>query len=134
VDGLTLDTGALIALEKYRKGMTAVVEAARVAKLSIVTPAACVAEWWRARTDRREYVRKLFSIRPLDERIATTAGEALAWFHRTYGGAHKDDRVTIDATVITTAALWGPILYTGDQEDMERFGPFFPNVRIFSLR
>ena len=47
--------------------------------------------------------------------------------------ADVDDKVTIDATVIATAALHGPNLYTGDFEDMQRLQMFFPSVRIFGL-
>jgi len=42
--------------------------------------------------------------------------------------------VTIDATVMATAALYGPNLYTGDIDDMQRFEEFFPSVRLFGLR
>ena len=37
--GLSLDTGALLALEKKRKGMTEVVETARLAHADITVPA-----------------------------------------------------------------------------------------------
>lgn len=73
---LTLDTGALVALERYRK--------------------------------------------------------ALSWLKRRK--VEIEDGVTIDATVIATAALHGPNLYTGDFDDMQRFEGFFPDVRLFGLR
>ena len=38
-----------------------------------------------------------------------------------------DDRVTIDATVMATAALFGTNLYTGNFDDMDLFGRFFPS-------
>jgi hypothetical protein len=125
--GLTLDTGALIALEKRRKGMGEVVKAA--AGLGITVPSTVIAEWWRGRTDRRDYVRNMFVVQDVDERIAKLAGEALAWW-----GGDVDDRVTIDATVMATAALHGPNLYTGDFDDMDRFAGFFPAVKLFGLR
>ncbi len=129
--GLTLDTSALVALERYRLGMTRVVETARQSRVAIRAPANAVAEWWRGRTDRRDYVRKMFVIHVVDEEIAKLAGEALVWLTR-----HRDpidDRVTIDATVMATAALHGPNLYTGDFEDMQRFQGFFPSVKLFGL-
>ena len=129
--GLTLDTGALIALEKQRKGMTAVVEAARQGRVSIVVSSNALAEWWRGRTDRREYILKMFRVQDLDERIAKLAGEALASLSRR--GVDVNDKVTIDATVIATAALYGPNLYTGDFDDMQRFLTFFPSVKLFGL-
>jgi len=129
--GLTLDTGALIALERNRRVMVKVVEAAREARLPILAPANAIAEWWRGRTDRREYVRKMFVIKEVDEQIAKLAGEALASLKR--GRSELNDGVTIDATVIATAALYGANLYTGDFEDMQRFAGFFPTVRLFGL-
>jgi hypothetical protein len=45
-----------------------------------------------------------------------------------------DAKLTLDATVMTTAALHGPNLYTGDCEDMDRFIGFFPSDRLFGLR
>jgi predicted nucleic acid-binding protein len=128
---LTLDTGALIALEKKRKGMGEVVEAARLGQVVITVPSNAIAEWWRGRTDRRDYVRKMFVIKEVDEEIAKLAGEALAWLKRHRGDV--DDKVTIDATVIATAALYGPYLYTGDFDDMQRFEAFFRSVKLFGL-
>ncbi len=128
---LTLDTSALIALEKKRKGMGEVVEAARQSQVAVTVPSSVIAEWWRGRSDRRDYVRKMFVVRELDEPIAKLAGEALAWLGRRRDGV--DDRVTIDATVIATAALHGPNLYTGDFEDMQLFEDFFPSVKLFGL-
>lgn len=44
-----------------------------------------------------------------------------------------DDRVTVDATVMATAALHGPNLYTGDFDDMNWFRAFFPAVKLFGF-
>jgi predicted nucleic acid-binding protein len=130
--GLTLDTGALVALERHRAEMVKVVETARQAGATIVVPANAIAEWWRGRTDRREYVRGMFEIREVDEKIAKLAGEALASIRRRR--VEVDDRVTIDATVMATAALFGTNLYTGNFDDMDLFGRFFPSVKLFGLR
>jgi predicted nucleic acid-binding protein len=129
--GLTLDTGALIALERKRKGMRDVVDAALHGKVSITVSSNSIAEWWRGRTDGREFVRDMFVVKDVDEEIAKLAGEALAKLKRRK--ADVDDKVTVDATVIATAALYGPYLYTGDIEDMQRLQAFFPSVRLFGL-
>jgi len=129
---LTFDTGALLALERNRKGMAEVVEAVREDGHSIAVPANAIAEWWRGRTDRRDYVRRMFVVREVDEDIAKLAGEALAWLKRQR--VDVDDRVTVDATVIATAAIHGPNLYTGDFGDMQRFHGFFPTVKLFGLQ
>ena len=80
--GLTLDTGALIALERNRRDMVKVVEAAREARSPILAPANVLAEWWRGRTDRREHVRKMFVVKDVDEKVAKLAGEAMASLNR----------------------------------------------------
>jgi len=127
--GLTLDTGALIALEKSRKGMGEVVRAATADGVRIIVPAIVLSEWWRGRTDRRDYVLGMFEVKDVDAKIGKLAGEALARL-----GRDVDDRITIDATVMATAALHGPSLFTGDRDDMDRFSGFFPSVRLFGLR
>jgi predicted nucleic acid-binding protein len=130
--GLTLDTGALVALERNRRDMGKVVGAALRTGAHITVPANVIAEWWRGRTDRRDHVRKVFAVQDVNEQIARLAGEALAWLKRRR--IDIDDRITIDATVIATAALHGSNLYTGDFEDMQRFQGFFPSVKLFSLK
>jgi NaMN:DMB phosphoribosyltransferase len=70
-------------------------------------------------------------IQDVDEEIAMLAGEALAALKR--GRARLHDGVTVDATVMATAAIYGPNLCTGDFYDMQRFKPFFPDVRLFGL-
>jgi predicted nucleic acid-binding protein len=127
--GLTLDTGALIALEKNRKGMVEIVRAATADGVRIIVPANVLAEWWRGRSDRREYVLGMFEVKDVDAKIGKLAGEALAWLD-----GDVNDKVTIDATVMATAALYGPSLLTGDRDDMDRFKGFFPSVRLFGLR
>ena len=127
--GLTLDTSALIALEGKRKGMSEVVRVAADAGVRITAPANAVAEWWRGRTDRRDYVLGMCVVKDVDAKIAKLAGEALAGFD-----GDVNAKLTIDATVMATAALYGPNLYTGDFDDMARLVDFFPAVRIFGLR
>ncbi len=128
---VTLDIGALVALERHRQSMMTAIDAARARNVSVTAPANAVAEWWRGRSDRRDFIRHMCIIRDLDEEIAKLAGEALAWLGRR--DVEIDDGVTIDATVIATAALHGPILYTGDFEHMQRFADFFPAVKLFGL-
>jgi hypothetical protein len=45
--GLTLDTGALIALERTRKRIREIVAAAQAGKDRITVPAVATTEWWR---------------------------------------------------------------------------------------
>jgi hypothetical protein len=71
--GLTLDTGALIALERNRKGMSEVVRAATDDGLRIIVPAIVLSEWWRGRTDRRDYVLGMVEIKDVNAKIGKLA-------------------------------------------------------------
>jgi predicted nucleic acid-binding protein len=128
--GLTLDTGALIALERTRKRIREIVAAAQAGKDPITVPAVAVTEWWRGPDKRRLLIRAMFDVEPLDEDLARSAGEALASLRR---GADIDAGVTIDAIVMASAARRGDVIFTSDVDDLERFSRFFPNVRIFSV-
>jgi hypothetical protein len=75
VGAITFDTGALVALERYRRSMIALVEAANARNVFVTAPANAVAEWWRGRTDRRDFIRRMCIIRDVDEEIAKLAGE-----------------------------------------------------------
>jgi len=128
--GLTLDTGALLALERCRRDISKVVEAALADGRRITAPANAVAEWWRGRTDRRDYVLGFVVVQEVDAKIAKLAGEALASFKN---HVEVDAKLTIDATVMATAAVHGANLYTGDFDDMALFARFFPSVKVFGL-
>lgn len=122
--GVTLDTGILVALERRKQSAWEVYRRVRERKAPITVPAAVIGEWWRGRTDLREAL--LFSVRvePLTDAIARLAGEALAKVR----GA-----TTVDAFVMSSAALRGDVVYTGDVEDLERLRAFFPGVRVLSI-
>ena len=128
--GLTLDTGALLALERCRRDISKVVEAALADGRRITAPANAVAEWWRGRTDRRDYVLGFVVVQEVDAKIAKLAGEALASLKN---HVEVDAKLTIDATVMATAAVHGANLYTGDCDDMALFARFFPSVKVFGL-
>lgn len=131
MEALTFDTSAMMALENRRRSLIKIVVGAARAGRPIVIPAGVVAEWWRGRTDRCDYVLKMGDVQPLTTAIAKLAGEALASLPRR--GPRSDDRVTLDATVMATAALCGPTVYTGDYDDLARFQDYFPSVRILGL-
>jgi hypothetical protein len=80
--GLTLDTGALLALERNRRDIVRVIVTATQGRDSIMIPATVIAEWWRGRTDRRDYVLQMGTIKDVDARIGKLAGEALASLNR----------------------------------------------------
>jgi hypothetical protein len=120
---LTLDTGALIALERRRERIWKVLHRARTLGAVPVVPADVVAEWWRGRSDIREHILASVVVEPLSERLARLAGECLA----SMAGA-----TTVDAIVMASAAQRGDAVYTSDVGDLERLRGFFPTVRVFA--
>ncbi len=120
---VTFDTGALIALERRRFRMWAVLR--RVAEHGAVpvVPADVVAEWWRGRSDIREHILGFVSVEPLTEPLARLAGEAIA---------KVEGATTVDAIVMASAAQRGDAVYTADVADLERLRAFFPSVRVFA--
>jgi predicted nucleic acid-binding protein len=124
VTGITLDTGALIAMERRHARALTVLRGARADALRITIPAAVVAEWWRGRFDVREMILAASHVEPMDESLARAAGEALAAVR----GA-----TTVDAIVMASAARRGDVVYTGDIEDLTRLQRRFPSVRVLSM-
>jgi predicted nucleic acid-binding protein len=121
---ITLDTGALIALERRRQRMREVVERAIERDQLITVPADVIAEWWRGRTDVREAILASVDVEPLSEELARTAGEALASVKRA---------TPVDAIVMASAASRGDVVYTSDVEDLQRLQRHFPAVRVLRV-
>lgn len=121
--GLTLDTGALLALEKRRQRMRKVIDVATRDAVPITVPVVVLAEWWRGRSDLRDLIRRMVTIEPMQETLALVAGEALA----TVRGA-----TLADAVVMASAAQRGDIVYTSDVSDFLRLQAFFPAVRVLA--
>ena len=127
IGGLTLDTGALIALDRRRQRAWALVAAAREDELTLRAPADVLAEFWRGGTRTRS-LRVL-----LDEGIewvdvtpvlARRAGEALA--------AVSPGPSAIDAVVATVASDHGDRVVTSDPEDFQKLQDYYRSLRIIS--
>jgi predicted nucleic acid-binding protein len=121
---LTLDTGALIAIESRRVGFGKRIQRARSQEVPITVPAVVVAEWWRGRSDFRDDILAMVKVEPMSEGLAKLAGEALA----TVRGATASD-----AIVMASAAQRGDVVYTSDVDDLERLRRFFPAVRVLGV-
>ena len=122
--GLTFDTGALIALERRRPRMRAVLERALATDRPITVPADVVGEWWRGRTDLRDAILAAVDVEPLTVHLAKLAGEALSTVpHATL----------VDAVVMASAASRGDIVYSSDVDDLERLRRHFPGVRVLGV-
>ena len=125
--GLTLDTGALIALERRRVRMTLRVRAAVIAQDLVTVPSAVVTEWWRGSRHQKRFL-ELFQPKGLrveapSFELARLAGEAIA----------KTGASAIDAIVMASAAQRGDVVYTSDVDDLERLRLVFPAVRVFGV-
>ncbi len=122
--GATLDTGALIALERKRPSMSRVMALAIAERRRVTVPTAVIMEWWRRRTDLGERILGSVNVEPLDLSLAKTVGEALA----AVPGA-----TPIDALVMASAARRGDVVYTTDVDDLERLRRHFPGVRVLAV-
>lgn len=122
--GVTFDTGMLVALERRRQSAWKRYRRAVEISAPITIPAPVVGEWWRGRTDIREAILLSAHVEPLTDAIARLAGEALA----TVATA-----TAIDAFVMASAALRGDVVFTSDVKDIERLRVFFPNVRVLGV-
>jgi predicted nucleic acid-binding protein len=130
MNGLTFDTGALIALERRQQSMVRVYTTAQQAGVRITVPTVVLAEWWRAGGGKRLRERVVASVHveDLTKRIATLAGEALGVVV-----GSKPDAGTIDGIVMTSAWLRGDAIYTtdvGDMGSLRSMVPAFAGVRI----
>jgi len=123
-NGITFDTGALIALERRVQRARKIVERAVERKIRITVPSPVLAEWWRGRSDVREAIVSAVRVEPLSEALAKSAGEALASLR----GA-----TPIDAIVMASAAQRGDLVYTTDVHDLERLRRYFPSVRVLGI-
>jgi predicted nucleic acid-binding protein len=122
--GVTLDTGALIALERADKRMRTLLVAASEDRLSMTVPAVVVAEWWRGRSKRRLGILEVVDVEPTSEAVARSAGEALATL---------PTATVVDAIVMASAALRGDVVFTSDIRDLERLRQHFPAVRVLRV-
>lgn len=121
---LVFDTGMLIALERRKQRALAIARAARVHRHRPIVPSACVAEWWRGRTDVREAILKSVVIRHTDDLLVKVAGEAVLTV---------PSATTVDALVMATAARVGATVYTSDIDDMLQLQRAFPAVRVLAV-
>jgi predicted nucleic acid-binding protein len=123
-NGITFDTGALIALERRGQRARKILERATEQKVRITVPAAVITEWWRSRNDVRERILAGVRVETLSESLAKVAGEALAAIK----GA-----TPIDAIVMASAAQRGDVVYTTDVSDLANLTSYFRSVRVLSI-
>lgn len=120
----TLDTGALIGLERRDQRAVAFWRTALAHSIPLLAPTVAIAEWWRGRSDVREAILGAIVIEPLDDTLAKMAGEAMAKVRKS---------TLADSIVMASAARSGGVVLTSDFEDLERLRAHFPNVRVLEV-
>lgn len=124
--GVTFDTGVLIALERRKSRALMIHERLGELGVSINVPWVVLTEWWRGRTDVRDAILRSVDVEIPSVALAKLAGLALS---RTRG----KPATTIDAIVMASAALRGDVVYTTDVGDLEALRGFFPSVRVLGV-
>ena len=129
--GITFDTGALIALERNRLRIAKVYRAARKERRVITVPTVVVAEWVREGAGGRARERLLGSmvVEDLTRDLAEKAGRVIGHVR-----GIKPDRGTIDAIVMTSAWLRGDTVFTSDLPDMSLIKQAFPPFATLQIQ
>jgi hypothetical protein len=122
-NGLVLDAGALIAVERDRRRVKTLVLAAHLAGHDVVVPAGVLAQVWRNGARQALLARYLRSgvgagtapvVEPFDERSARWAGELCA-------ASGSTD--VVDASVVICARARRLTVLTSDPDDLLRLDP-----------
>ena len=120
--GLTLDAGALIALDRGSRRQWAFLRSAIANQVRPVVPAPVLTEVWRSpRQAQLGQALRWCRVEPTDERLARAAGLLCA-------RAGTDDPV--DAIVVASAARRGDAVVTSDPGDISRLAAHTPNVGV----
>lgn len=116
--GVTLDAGALIALERGDRRMIALLQQTLKTKRRLHIPAGVVGQVWRNGAKQVTLARLFRSsdvqIEPLDEPLARACGELC-------GAAGSSD--IIDAAVVISARAHGGVIISSDPDDLSRLDP-----------
>jgi hypothetical protein len=118
--GLTLDTGALIALERRNRRAAALVDDAKIRGFNVTVPTIVVSEWWRGQSGRMTRLLRTLSIEPLSLRLAQIVGAALSRYEEPPGLA--------GIIVMASAASRGDVVFTSDFDDLHMLHDHFRAV------
>ena len=123
--GITLDAGALIALDRGDKRLIALLDRALAHRLKLRVPSGVVGQAWRDGRIQVTLARFLriaeVEIIPLDEQLARACGE-LCGATGTAG--------MIDASVVILARQRGDHVVTSGPRDLRRLDPACPIIAI----
>ena len=122
---LTLDTGALIGIERGARRMQALLDEAWAVGATFSVPSGVLAQAWRGTPRQARLARFLglpnVAVVPLDDAAARAAGVLC-------GRSGVND--VVDASVVVCARLADDPVITSDPDDLRRLDPA---LRIFSL-
>jgi len=119
---ITLDTGALVAIERRRRPMLAFMTEALSRGLRITVPTCVVGEWWRGQRGPVARILDAVVVEPLTLPLAKLVGETIAAVR---------DASLVDAVVVASAAQRGDLVLTTDLDDLSRIRDrAFPRVRL----
>lgn len=128
--GVTLDTGALIAMERRKPRAMMLLRAAREHRAELFCTTPLISEWWRGRTDVRDDIKRSVTVVPFPLRAAEAAGVVLSQMR----SERERVRLAIDTMVMAFAAMYGgAVVYTSDMSDLARLHEYFPSVRVLSV-
>ena len=122
--GLTLDTGALIAIEAGERSMAVLVEKAVATGAEIAIPAGVVAQAWRGGARQARIAKllqlKVTSVVALDAKVALRVGTRCA-------ATQTAD--IVDVSVAICASDRGHAVITSDPEDIAKVDPSLTLIR-----
>ena len=125
MSGVTLDAGALIAIEKNDRRVVAALRLALQERLSITVPAGVVGQVWRDGARQVRLARLLgataVSVEPLDDLRARAAGQLC--------GA-RGTKDVIDASVVLSAKARGDRIFTSDIAELRVLDPAVELERV----
>ena len=123
--GITLDAGALIALERGNKRLIALLDRALAQRLKFRVPSGVVGQTWRDGRVQVTLARFLrideVEIVPLDDELGRACGELC--------GA-TDTADIIDASVVIVAKAHGDHIVTSDPRDLRRLDSTCPLIPV----
>jgi predicted nucleic acid-binding protein len=127
---VTLDTGALVAMERQKPRGMMLLRAAREHRAQLLATTPVVAEWWRGRSDVRDRIRASVTLVPFPVRAAEAAGVVLGRLR----GERLRASMSIDVMVMAFAAIsGGALVYTSDVGDLANLTAHFPGVRVLAV-
>jgi hypothetical protein len=122
---VTLDTGALMALERGDRRMIALLSELARARARCHVPAGVVGQAWRGGPQQAVLARLLKAreviVEPLDDALARACGELCA-------ATGTSD--VIDASVVLVAGEHAGVILTSDVEDLRRLDPHAALERV----